>query len=96
MVAIGGDFVKLEDYKFVSWQINDGAPTRPMILQRSIVNDIDNISKPASAQLLIIHTGFSRSLYGASRFVFDRTDFKHFLFSDESRNRLWNWLNEWR
>lgn len=88
--------MRFEDYKFVSWQINNDDPSLPVKLDRSIIQDIDAIAKPISVQHLVIYTGFSRGLYNTSVFEFDRGDFRHFLFSDESRNRLWNWLNEWR
>lgn len=89
--------MRLEDYKFVSWQVNDGAPTRPVRLAASVINDIELAARPTDISILTIRTGFSSKLYDEKTFDFiDRTYFFSFLFSDEARKRLWNWLNEWR
>lgn len=97
MVDIGGDLVKLDDYKFISWQVNNNTPTSPVMLINNVIDDIESAAKPNEISNLVIWTGISRALHDHKTFMLmDRAYFLSFMFSAESRKRLWNWLNDWR
>jgi hypothetical protein len=69
--------MRLEDYKFVSWRVNDNAPTKPVRLVPKVVDDIELAVKPASINTLTIRTGFSSRLYDEK--VFDFTSRAYFF-----------------